>query len=341
VSASEFLKRIVPLINSAVAVFPKELSQMEYARPSGRVRTIAGSARQASQDPVKDGDALRDATFVYPTGLALDLWDEAAGPQLFIAEYYARIRCMNMCTNTVTTIFGHANSVHGAGTPSVQSLFGLTVAPNGVLYAADRTAGRVRRIGGVRAVARAAGMATATATTLMGAADADSPFARSAIPLFRTALHNPYSVLWASGAATGPSVMAFANSESDVGRLYVGCGRGVVHEFGLSEGKRWQYITKTDADAATEEVTGLAVTDDGARLFAVNKSAVHLIDLLTGNVTCLVKGKGTLTAGPVTDGPDRGHLNEAGGAVIDPVTRSLLMVDFRDHRLVRLRGIEL
>jgi hypothetical protein len=73
---------------------------------------------------------------------------------------------------------------------------------------------------------------------------------------------------------------------------------------------------------------GLAVTEDGARLFVVQTSgAVYRVDTRTGVAVAVCT--------PPADGYDPPRC-----CVLDPPTRSILMSDCQRPRIVRLCGVE-
>jgi hypothetical protein len=96
--------------------------------------------------------------------------------------------------------------------------------------------------------------------------------------------------------------------------------------------------------ASPNGITGMAVTEDGARLFVVLKDSVHTVDVRTGTCALLVSpnsGSASFRAGPVTAERDKSsRFDYAMGCVIDKSTRSLLMVEYQTNRIVRLRGID-
>jgi hypothetical protein len=110
-----------------------------------------------------------------------------------------------------------------------------------------------------------------------------------------------------------------ANPERDVGRLFVCCDDG-VHAFDLAEGRRTCFSTRHPDD----RLTGLAVTEDGTRLFATAVTALFMFDTRTRAVTMLSIGR----------------LRYAIGCVIDSVTRSLVICDHHNHTVVRMREVD-
>jgi hypothetical protein len=123
-------------------------------------------------------------------------------------------------------------------------------------------------------------------------------------------------------------------------RPFFGCNDG-VHAVDLAKGERkllglplFQVVS----------VTGLAVTEDGARLFVVTQRAIFTVDSRIGATSSLVavsQSFGALRAGPVTSDATRsGQFSYVMGCVIDEATRSLLMAEYLTHQIVRLRGVD-
>jgi hypothetical protein len=113
-------------------------------------------------------------------------------------------------------------------------------------------------------------------TTLIGDDGPGVQFARSSAESFKRAVR---PLPWALAVHTPPvrsppsgaAVATDADAERDVGSLYVGCRDG-VHAFDLAEGKRTHF-------PIVQTITGLAVTEDGARLFVVAPQTVSVLDL--------------------------------------------------------------
>jgi hypothetical protein len=128
-----------------------------------------------------------------------------AGPQLIIGDESA-VRCLNLRSEMVTTIAG-SDVTGGADGPASRARFlsviDIVVAPNGVLFVADRLNECVRRISTAKWPASDATAALTPApervvTTLIGEAGPDVQFAPSAAASFRKpigidglALHTP------------------------------------------------------------------------------------------------------------------------------------------------------
>jgi hypothetical protein len=158
-------------------------------------------------------------------------------------------------------------------------------------------------------------------------------------PLSSSANANAHTV---TGTVTGTGIDVKGNADADadvdadrdVGCLYVGCGAR-LDVFDLTEGvrKRWKLpIT---------EIRALAVTQDGARLFALSPKNAHVIDTATGKTTALIPFRDG--DGPVTFTSDKttGGLGiDAMGCVIDEATRSLIICDFIAHRIARVRQVD-
>jgi hypothetical protein len=299
VTGAEFEARAVPLIMTAIPVLPKELARLtaQYAHVFGRTRIIAGTPGTIGS---ADGSALSEAGFVLVAPVAVDVTDPVAGPQLIIGGN--RVGCLNLRTEMVTTIAGpvpgHTGPFHGyADGPASSALFDcvwdIAVAPNGALFVAERDNGAVRRISDAKwqasgAAAAAPARAQRRVTTLIGKAGPDVQFARSAAESFRRelsapaalALYAPAAPLSSSAnAKTGPGPgigiegAADADADRDVGCLYVGGGHGGrLHVFDLTQGvrKRWQVPVTV--------IRSLAVTEDGARLFALSPENAHVLD---------------------------------------------------------------
>jgi hypothetical protein len=239
---AEFEARAVPLIMTAIPALPNELARLmaQYAHVISRgSRIIAGVSGSAGH---ADGPALFGALLRGPTAIAIDDTDPVAGPQLIIGDNSA-VRSLNLRTEMVTTIAG--SDLDGpASRARFDSVYGIAVAPNGVLFVVDRQNVCVRRISPVRSatavVAPAKAPAERMVTTLIGASGPNVQFARSASKLFRRSIPDLWGLWgWAFHAPPLPAHPAAADGddEVDVGHLYVGTVEG-VHVFDLAEGSR-------------------------------------------------------------------------------------------------------
>jgi hypothetical protein len=101
-------------------------------------------------------------------------------------------------------------------------------------------------------------------------------------------------------------------------------GFQAVHSFDTVRGERKHYPFTVGADTAT----GLALAEDGARLFLATKYTLQVLDLRTGTFTVLAARQSAL----YSDGM---------GCVMDKATRSLLVCDHGGHRVVRIRGVDM
>jgi hypothetical protein len=116
--------------------------------------------------------------------------------------------------------------------------------------------------------------------------------------------------------------------------LYVGAGDG-VHVFDLDAGERKLLAVRA------APTSGLALTEDGARLFAVGTAGIDVIDTRTGARTVLVGPGDMFRAAPVTDSAKTsGGFVYPIGCVIDTATHSLITVDYTFPRVARLRGVD-
>jgi hypothetical protein len=138
---SDFEARVVPLFMTAISQVPvpKELARLlaQYARPVARTRTVVGPGSSAHSDEIS------------PVCVAMDATDPVAGPQLMIGELTRLIRCLNLRTQTLSTIVVSLDQSGQRDGPALRALIGhvrgLVVAPNGVLFTAD-TICTIRRI---------------------------------------------------------------------------------------------------------------------------------------------------------------------------------------------------
>lgn len=329
ITASEFETCAVLLIMEAILTMPKELAQLtaQYARPRGSVHKITGwSDKMDFGAPDFHGEV-----FHRPMYIAVDTTDPIAGAQLMISCGYGdRLRCLNLRTQMVTSIAGDALRRDHIDGPALQAAFGNTfrvvVAPNGVLFAADMYNDAVRRISAAKWLTPDKPPAERTVSTLIGARGANVHFAKSIAGSFQQPLQKPTTL----------ALHAPLPSDTDVGQLYVGCANG-IYAFDLVKGER-RYLS-----ADVTYYTGLAVTDDGTRLFAVNLTSVNMFDTHTGVRTTLIPIiSGRIRAGPITnDRHTTGGFGRAYGAVIDKTTQSLIMCDSNAHQIIRLRDINL
>jgi hypothetical protein len=91
-------------------------------------------------------------------------------------------------------------------------------------------------------------------------------------------MSRPAGSIASAGPSAGPS------AECDVGLLYVGCSDS-VHVFDLARGERSRL--EMDREGRESRVTGLAIREDGARLFAVIAGGVFMWDTRTRIRTAL------------------------------------------------------
>lgn len=115
--------------------------------PPAIIRTIAG--RNSASSGFADGDALVDARFDTPEGLALD----PSGRHLYIADTANHaIRRLDLTTMTVTTVAGVGTMPGSADTPApggkslLRTPRNLVFAPDGSLYFTDTGNYVVRRL---------------------------------------------------------------------------------------------------------------------------------------------------------------------------------------------------
>jgi hypothetical protein len=161
-------------------------------------------------------------------------------------------------------------------------------------------------------------------TTLIGPAGPNREFARSSAKAFRMALRLALHV------SSSARAVAAADPDRDVGRLFVSCRDG-VHAFDLMEGEHKHF-----AFDPLGNITGLAVTDDGGRLFAVTRGTVLLVDAHSGAVTAL-----TSPSSPgASSRPSDVQLSFGRGCVLDAATGSLLICDYNANTIVRARGVD-
>jgi hypothetical protein len=130
-----------------------------------------------------------------------------------------------------------------------------------------------------------------------------------------------------------------ADPLADSGWLYVGCGDG-VYGFNLTQRTR-RHFPKS-ALMSQRTITGMAVTEDGARLFVVAQHFIEVMDTRTGVFTTLVRAiRSALSTGPVTSDPATSSgVHCVIGCLLDQATRSLILSDAAANRIVRLRSIE-
>jgi hypothetical protein len=102
-----------------------------------------------------------------------------------------------------------------------------------------------------------------------------------------------------------------------------------VHAFDLTEGKRHCHTV-----ACPDDIGGVALTEDGAHLFAVCQNAAAVLDTRTGVSTALI-------AAPQEAQPVGQLFDCAMACVFDDATRSLLVSEFHAHCIVCVPGIKL
>jgi hypothetical protein len=339
-TSAEFQARAERLVMAAIATLPKELARItaQYLQHSAHTLTIAGEPGASGH---RDGSALTGALLECPLAVAVDTTDPVAGPQLIVSEGH-HVRCLNLRTEMVTSIAGSMARGRSDGSAlseaRFESLSAVVVAPNGAVFAVDGPNKCVRRLSAAKRPAERMVM------TLIGEAGPDVEFASSSAASFRSriwhpnalALHAPAAVLApASSSGDEEAAAVVVDAECDVGRLYVSAGNE-LHAFDLAEGERKHF-----AIAGFERITGLAVSEDGARLFIVTPQSASVLDTRTGASTPLitVSAVGGFRAGPVTsDEQTSGGFSFARGCVLDESTGSLVMCEHLVHRIVRLRG---
>jgi hypothetical protein len=186
-TVSELEASLTAALLTAIPALPKELARVtaQYARPTG-VRLVAGSYEDVGDS---DGHAVRNALFNGPTGMAIDTFDPEAGPQLIISDHAHGLRCLNLRTDTVTTLVGRPPQKK-TRSQVFNGPYGVAVAPNGVVFVAVMLSGCVRRIG-----RRDANGSTADhpITTVVGQLDTTrlAPFAPVS---FQKELKNPHAL---------------------------------------------------------------------------------------------------------------------------------------------------
>jgi hypothetical protein len=269
--------------------------------------------------------------------------DPVAGPRLIIGEYGSRrVRCLTLRTGVVSTLAGSSDSAKGivhtdgpASMAAFYSVYDVAVGCNGAVLVVDHNTHCVRRI----SPAPASGSAERMVTTLIGALPATGSrveYAHSSHESFRKPLSAPWAMALFINDADAPD--GARDTDRDVGRLFVGCLDG-VHACDLAKGERKFFALS----ASPYGIAGMAVTEDGARLFAVIKDGVRTVDLRTGACAVLVptNSGSQFRAGPVPAGGGKsGRFAYVMGCVIDKATRSLLMVEYQTHQIVRLRGVD-
>jgi hypothetical protein len=341
-SGDAYVAAVLPVLLDSIPVLPKELARLmvSYARPTG-VRRIAGAkALDSSQKPA-DGPALNGALLSGATGIAVDLSDaDGLGPALIFCDYYTRVvRSYHFRSEMVTTIAG-SNPADGGSTdgPASQALFrspfGVTVAANGVIFVAEMSGGSVRRISAPMAAAarqlRDKDLGNApgqrTVSTAVGSAAQRKEL--------RVALSSPLALCLRPLAVPVPTSSAgpAAEGEMDAVRLFVGCSEG-VSAFDMVTGEQKHFRVESGS------VTGVAVTDDGARLFIVHTHSVSCVNLATEKVTSLISGIPQFRALRV--GPETPREFEyCASCVIDAQSRALIICDQNARRLIRVRGVD-
>jgi hypothetical protein len=125
------------------------------------------------------------------------------------------------------------------------------------------------------------------------------------------------------------AVRVFANSRERVLRMDLTTG----------EATSWM--------VTNELVTGLAVADDGVRVFVLTHQTVSVLDTHTGDVSMLLAPNlwaDGFQAGPVRgpqeNGWGRARLLHSSTCLIDRDARALLISGYLSHCIVRLTGIE-
>jgi hypothetical protein len=173
---------------------------------------------------------------------------------------------------------------------------------------------------------------------VIGKAGSDVQFAASSAESFRTRIEYPWAMALHAPSSSMMKAATAINSpvDADGGRLYVSFGRE-LHAFDLSEGLRRQFSFSPKC----RSINGIALTEDGARLFVVTIDGVHVLDTRTGDIAQLiVSGESVFRAGPVTSDPrTTGRFAYATGCLLDEATGSLVVCDHDSHRIARLRGV--
>jgi hypothetical protein len=106
--------------------------------------------------------------------------------------------------------------------------------------------------------------------------------------------------------------------------VFVGCVDG-VHALDLTRGTARLYELKSSAAAGQTPpcITGLTVTSNGARLFALRQTSLWTIDLGTGRFRLSGQSKDPWLS----------------GLLIDPLTQSLLLCDQLSNCIRRVCGV--
>jgi hypothetical protein len=196
---------------------------------------------------------------------------------------------MNLRSGRVSTIAGVGNSGYRDG-PASQSQFmvpfGLAVSASGVIFVCEQNYA-VRRISppprsSPTAMAADAKGYERVVETVVGSDVKGGgwavQFARSSPPSFRSRI-SAWSV------CIDPVADSLSSSAAaDTVRLYVGGSDG-VHVLALARGERTRWALPGQV---TDAVTGLALTADRTRLFAMTPRTLSMFDTRTGAGTVLV-----------------------------------------------------
>jgi hypothetical protein len=271
------------------------------------------------------GPALSAAQFRFPCCVALDTTDAVAGPQLMIGESNG-VRALHLRSGIVSRIAGGGTVIRPMDGPALSALLQadcIAVAPSGVLYvsSSDPTEPSVRRISAGRWPQAGGPPPERVVTTLIGLGGRQ--FARAVSRGYWSDPKEPCGLALYSP----PNAPTDGDDDDDVGRLYVACRDG-VYALDLATGHKVLF-------SGPDFVSGppaLALTADGAHLFAVTRAFVFSYNTRTGEGIAIYAD--AHFEGPVIE---RYSLI---GCVIDEVTRSLVMTDSKGHGLVRLRGVE-
>jgi hypothetical protein len=129
-----------------------------------------------------------------------------------------------------------------------------------------------------------------------------------------------------SSSALPPAAAAPGSSQVDAVRLFVGSSN-VVFEVKCDTLALKSHKVTTTSDGPV--ITGLAVADDGERVFVVCTTFVAVLDLRTDKTTTLTTALSSLA------------LSFASGAAVDRAARALLFCSRSGQKIMRMTGIQL